>query len=154
MFVGFFYLLRSYGLKVSLQEWLTLLEALRQNLGDTTLTGFYNLCRYILVKSEADYDKLDAVFALYFKNIKTFEELPQEVWEWLADGERERALNDIPDMDFTEMGIKELLDLFQQRLEEQNEAHHGGNRWIGTGGDIAVWSWRLQPTRNQSWWRK
>lgn len=134
MFLGFFNLLRSYGLKVSTQEWMTLMQALEMDLGNSSLTGFYNLCRSILVKSEADYDTLDKVFALYFQNIKAFEELPEEVWEWLKDGELERALEDIPNIDFDDISISELLKQFQERLEEQNEAHHGGNRWIGTGG--------------------
>lgn len=134
MFLGFFNLLRSYGLKVSLNEWMTLMEALDKNLGESTLTGFYHLCRCILVKSEADYDTLDRVFAMYFKNIAEFEELPQEMWDWLNDGEIERALSEIPDMEFNELGIAELMKMFQERLAEQTEAHHGGNRWIGTGG--------------------
>ena len=133
MFLGFFNLLRSYGLKVSMQEWMTLMQALEMDLGNSTLTGFYHLCRSILVKSEADYDTLDKVFALYFKNIKEFEELPEEVWQWLENGELERALEDIPDIDFDDLSIAELMKMFQERLEEQNEEHHGGNRWIGTG---------------------
>ena len=72
MFLGFFNLLRSYGLKVSMQEWMSLMQALEMDLGNSTLTGFYHLCRCILVKSEADYDTLDKVFALYFKNIKSY----------------------------------------------------------------------------------
>lgn len=126
--------MRSYGLKVSMQEWMTLMQALEMDLGNSTLTGFYHLCRSILVKSEADYDTLDKVFALYFKNIKEFEELPEEVWQWLENGELERALEDIPDIDFDDLSIAELMKMFQERLEEQNEEHHGGNRWIGTGG--------------------
>lgn len=113
---------------------MTLMQALEMDLGNSTLTGFYHLCRSILVKSEADYDTLDKVFALYFKNIKEFEDLPEEVWEWLQNGELQRALDDIPNIDFDDISISELMKMFQERLEEQNEEHHGGNRWIGTGG--------------------
>ena len=35
----------------------------------STLTGFYDLCRAVLVKSEADYDKFDAAFLEYFKDV-------------------------------------------------------------------------------------
>ena len=126
MFLGFFSLLRSYGLKVSTQEWMTLMQALEMNLGESTLTGFYHLCRSILVKSEADYDTLDRVFALYFQNVKDFEDLPEDVWKWLENGELERALSDIPNIDFDDISIAELLKQFQERLEEQNEEHHGG----------------------------
>ena len=62
MFVGFFYLLRQRGFGVSLNEWMTLTEGLSLGLHRSTLTGFYDLCRAVLVKSEADYDKFDAAF--------------------------------------------------------------------------------------------
>ena len=33
---------------------------------------------------------------------------------------------------------EELIRYFLDRLKEQKEAHHGGNRWIGTGGTSPV----------------
>jgi uncharacterized protein with von Willebrand factor type A (vWA) domain len=59
MFTGFFYLLRAHGFRVSLNEWMTLIEGLMLDLQHDSLTGFYELCRAVLVKSEADYDKFD-----------------------------------------------------------------------------------------------
>jgi len=56
MFTSFFYLLRARGLKVSLNEWMSLIEALDKGLHHSSFTGFYYLCRAILVKSEADFD--------------------------------------------------------------------------------------------------
>ena len=38
---------------VSLNEWITLLEGMEKGLHHSSLTGFYQLCRAILVKSEA-----------------------------------------------------------------------------------------------------
>jgi hypothetical protein len=32
------------------------------------------------------------------------------------------------------LDLDELRRLFEERLAEQDEAHHGGNRWVGTGG--------------------
>jgi uncharacterized protein len=32
------------------------------------------------------------------------------------------------------MNWDELMDTLRKRLEEQKEEHHGGNKWIGTGG--------------------
>ena len=43
MFVEFFYLLRDRGLKISLNEWMTLLLGLEKGLHGSTLTGFYQL---------------------------------------------------------------------------------------------------------------
>ena len=48
MFTGFFYLLRSRGLDVSLNEWLALLEGCAKGLHRSSLTGFYRLCRAVL----------------------------------------------------------------------------------------------------------
>ncbi len=134
MFLEFFYLLRAKGLSVSINEWMTLIEALDKGLGESTLTGFYNLCRSILIKTEADYDKFDAVFAEYFKGIQTPEELPEEFWNWLNESDRERALDDRGDIENVARELEELLKMFQERINEQKEKHDGGNRWIGTGG--------------------
>ena len=40
------------------------------------------------------------------------------------------------------MGFEELLETFRKRLEEQDERHDKGNKWIGTGGTLALWSRR------------
>ena len=98
MFLEFFYLLRAKGLDVSINEWMLLVEALDKGLAESSLTGFYNLCRSILIKTEADYDKFDAVFAEYFKGIQTPEDLPEEFWKWLNESDRERALDDLGDV--------------------------------------------------------
>ena len=71
MFLDFFYLLRARGLDVSLNEWLSLIEALDKGLCESSLMNFYHLCRSILIKSESDYDKFDMVFAEYFQGIAT-----------------------------------------------------------------------------------
>ena len=134
MFLEFFYLLRAKGLDVSINEWMTLIEALDKGLADSSLTGFYNLCRSILIKTEADYDKFDAVFAEYFKGIETPEELPEEFWDWLNESDRERALDDLGDVQNFPKELEELLQMFQDRIREQKEKHDGGNYWIGTGG--------------------
>ncbi|MGI6737624.1 MAG: vWA domain-containing protein [Anaerovoracaceae bacterium] len=134
MFLDFFYLLRARGLKVSINEWMTLMEAMSKDLAHSSLTGFYHLCRSILVKTEADYDKLDAVFAEYFEGIETPEDLPQEFWDWLSEDELERDLDDKPGMDRFVEELDELMKMFHERIEEQKEKHSGGNYWIGTGG--------------------
>jgi len=62
--------MRSNGLNISTTEWLTLMDALDKDLAHSNFTDFYYLCRTIFVKNEGDYDKLDASFLEYFKNIK------------------------------------------------------------------------------------
>ena len=134
MFLQFFYLLRAKGLSVTLNEWLTLIEAMDKGLAGSSLTGFYHLCKSILVKSETEFDKFDAVFAEYFRGISTPEDLPDEFWNWLNEDVRERDINDKTVMDDFLLELDELLKRFQERMEEQKERHDGGNYWIGTGG--------------------
>lgn len=69
MFDEFFYLLRQYGLDVSTTEWLTVQQALSLGLHRSSLTGFYDLCRAILCKSESEYDKFDQAFEEYFYDV-------------------------------------------------------------------------------------
>ena len=54
MFLEFFYLLRAKGLEVSINEWMTLMEALDKGLAHSSFLSFYYLCRSILIKTEAD----------------------------------------------------------------------------------------------------
>lgn len=136
MFVGFFYLLRTRGFGVSLNEWMTLMEGLLLNLHSATLTGFYDLCRAVLVKTEADYDKFDKVFLEYFEGIPFEEELPDELMDWL--NKPQNALEEfrafLKTQGYEPKEIDEILKMFEERLKEQTEEHNGGSYWIGTGG--------------------
>ena len=85
MFDAFFYLLRQYGLDVSTTEWLTVQQALSLGLHRSSLTGFYDLCRAILCKSESEYDKFDQAFEEYFYDVfytatgRLRDDLPEDV---------------------------------------------------------------------------
>lgn len=136
MFTSFFYLLRARGLKVSLNEWMSLIEALDKGLHGSSFTGFYYLCRSVLVKSEADFDKFDGAFLEYFKDIEFTDELPQELLDWLEnpkekpgeDFDMERAMQN------EHLSQEEIQRMFLERLKEQHEEHNGGSYWVGTGG--------------------
>lgn len=133
MFIKFMYALRGAGLKVSLDEWLVLMEALDAGLAGNSLMEFYYLARNILVKRESDYDKFDMGFMEYFRNIQTISDLPPEFMEWLSQDELERDLADMPE-GLKKHDLNELLQMFRERLKEQKEKHDGGNYWVGTGG--------------------
>lgn len=137
MFIDFMLCLRAEGLDVSLDEWLSLMEALDQGLAAGSLLEFYYLCRNVLVKTEADYDKFDQAFAKYFQGVESSGQLPEELWNWLNEGELERDINDRPDW-AKKYGFEELMNMFRERLAEQKEKHDGGNYWIGTGGTSAM----------------
>ena len=83
MFAAFFYLLRQRGLHVSLNEWMTLLEGMEKGLHHSTLTGFYHLCRAIVVKNETEFDHFDLIFLEFFKNVPYTGELPEDLLDWL-----------------------------------------------------------------------
>jgi len=137
VFTEFFYTLRDKGLAVSQNEWLCLMEALDKGLCGPSLVDFYFLCRTVLVKSEAEYDKFDLAFASYFQGIESTEEIPEEVWDWLQkvdETSREELMARLAALGNTELSLEELQEMLRARLEEQKERHSGGNYWIGTGG--------------------
>lgn len=134
MFTEFYYYLKNFGVPVSFNEWQDLMEALDQGMAGSSLTGFYYLCRALLVKTEAHYDRFDLAFASYFQDIEAVEGLPEKIWEWLN--------REVPPLEVTEamrrnhqqLDIEEMKRMLAERLAEQTEQHHGGNRWVGTGG--------------------
>ena len=133
MFTDFFYLLRLRGLRVSLQEWQTLLQGLSLGLHRSTLTGFYQLARAVLVHTESDFDKFDQVFLEYFQNIKHFDELPPELEDWLSTP-IDPVEYDPAKLSHLGLDIDEIRRMFEERLKEQHERHDGGTHWVGTGG--------------------
>lgn len=136
MLISFFYLLRSRGLDITPDEWMTLLEGLSLGLHQSSLTGFYQLCRAVLVKSEADFDRFDQVFLEFFKDVPYGGELPQELLDWLnrPSEDLHRTLEELKGLGFPDETIEELLKKLEERLKEQTEEHNGGNYWVGTQG--------------------
>ena len=136
MFVAFFYLLRQRGLDVSPNEWMTLLEGMEKGLHKSSLTGFYHLCRAIVVKSEVEFDRFDQVFLEFFKDIPFNGELPEEMLEWLEHPSEDlkRPIEELMTAGFPDETMEELLKLLQERLEEQDAEHNGGSKWVGTQG--------------------
>lgn len=136
MFTAFFYLLRARGLKVSLNEWMSLVEALDKGLHHSSFTGFYYLCRSILVKSEADFDKFDGAFLEFFKDMKMTDELPKELLDWLENPQEKpgKEFDMARAMANERLSHQEIQKRFLERLEEQKEEHNGGSYWVGTGG--------------------
>ena len=136
MFASFFYLLRSRGLDVSLNEWMTLMEAMDKGLHHSTLTGFYHLCRAIVVKNETEFDRFDQVFLEFFRDVPYQGELPEELLDWLNHPSEDlaRTIEELRAQGFPEESLSELLRLLEERLKEQTEEHNGGNYWVGTQG--------------------
>ena len=139
MLIDFFYTLRAAKLPVSVKEYLTLLEALQQQVVGPgseacSLDDFYFLSRLILVKDEKHYDKFDRAFGAYFKGVELLTDFTKDVpLDWL-EKILQKELTPEQKAAIEKMGWDELMETLKKRLEGQKERHEGGNKWIGTGG--------------------
>ena len=140
MLIEFFYTLRAAKLPVSVREFLTLLEALQASVvgpGEPdacSMDDFYYLARTTLVKDEKHFDKFDRAFGAYFSGVEAMAEILKDIpADWLRQI-LEKELSDEERAAIEAMGWDELMETLKKRLDEQKEAHHGGNKWIGTGG--------------------
>lgn len=147
MLIDFLYELRKRKLKVSTHEWQALMEALALGLHDSSLDGFYHLCRAVCVKDITEYDAYDEAFLAYFHDVHVDAlALTEELLGWLADPTQLGALTDEQRRMFEAMDLDRLREQFAQRLAEQKERHDRGNRWIGTGGTSPFGSHGKHPT--------
>ncbi len=147
MLVSFFFALREGGLKVSITEFLMLLELLKQRLIRFDVEEFYYLARASLVKDESLYDRFDRVFSAHFKGIETLfgpegADIPEE---WLRK-QFELGLSEEEKAQVEAMGgWEKLMETLKKRLEEQDERHQGGSKWIGTGGTSPFGAYGYNP---------
>ena len=145
MFIQFFYQLRDCGIPVSPTAFLTLQRALATGLIHS-LDAFYTAARAILVKSERYFDLYDQVFAHHFEgaDLPDPEEFELDeiarmlLHEWLKDSGALAEALDVDEFELAGMTPEELIQYFKERLKEQDGAHHGGSKWIGTGGTSPV----------------
>jgi uncharacterized protein len=147
MLVSFFFELRHSGVPVTITEFLTLLEALRERVAWVSAQDFYYLARTCLVKDERHYDRFDRVFAETFEGAeKVFAELMAQVpAEWLK-ALTERTLTEEEKRKVEALGgWEKLLETLRERLREQQERHQGGNKWIGTGGTSPFGAYGYNP---------
>ena len=134
MLINFFYHLRAARLPVSVNELLTLLAALKKDVIRPSIDEFYFLSRATLVKDEAHYDRFDRAFGEFFNGVQTSLGLAKEIPdEWFKDLlQREFTAEELAKLE--KLGFDKLMEEFRKRLEEQDGAHHGGSKWIGSGG--------------------
>lgn len=137
MLLDFFYHLRSHRLPVSVNEYLTLLGALKSGVMPPTLDDFYHLSRMTLVKDETLFDRFDQAFGAFYRQIEARLPADKDIpLDWLIK-EFQKHLSPEEKAAIEKHGWDKLMALFKQRLEEQKERHAGGNKWIGTGGTSA-----------------
>ena len=136
MFVNFFHELKRNSVPVSLREYLSLLEALDAEVIEHEVEDFYYLSRAALVKDERNLDKFDRVFGEVFKGLESLgegeiAEIPEDWLKTLT----EKFLTEEEKAEIEALGgWEKIMEELKKRLEEQDERHEGGNKWIGTGG--------------------
>jgi len=135
MFLDYFYYIKEI-LPVSITEFMTLLEALNKGLVKN-MVEFYYVSRSILCKNEHHFDIYDIAFANFFKDasLKFPEEIQQEIWEWLNKDIKILQLPAIVEKLFPNMSEEELEEKFRKLLEEQDQEHNFGDKFIGTQGE-------------------
>lgn len=147
MFVNLFMELRDAGVPVSLREYLTLLEGMDKDVVSQDVNDFYFLSRATLVKDERHLDKFDRVFGHVFKGLESgidpmTVEIPEE---WL----RKMAEKYLTPEEKAEIetlgGWDKLMETLMERLKEQQGQHHGGSKWIGTGGTSPFGAYGYNP---------
>ena len=147
MLIPFFYMLREGGMKTSITELLTLLEAMKRGVAGTSVDDFYYLARAALVKDESQLDRFDRIFAAYFKGVEdTFGDLFQTIpEEWLRH-QAELVLSEEERAQIEALGgFEELMQALRERVEEQDDRHEGGSKWIGTAGTSPFGAYGFNP---------
>jgi uncharacterized protein with von Willebrand factor type A (vWA) domain len=120
MLIDFFYTLREARLPVSVKEYLTLIEALRERVVAPSLDEFYYLARLTLVKDERYFDKFDEAFGAYFRGVQTLAQAAFDIpSEWLKK-RLERELSAEEKAQIEAMGgLDKLMERLKQLFEEQ-----------------------------------
>ena len=137
MFLDFFLLLKQHALPVSIGEYLSLLEGLKRQIIGFSTEEFYYLSRTALIKNEMHYDLFDRLFGQYFKNAET---VPAQILDanlppdWFKNALTNELTEEEREAIEKMGGLEALFERFQKLLDEQDERHDGGNKWIGTGG--------------------
>ncbi|MEC7256764.1 MAG: VWA domain-containing protein, partial [Pseudomonadota bacterium] len=150
MFLPFFENLRKAGVPVSLREFLSFLEGMKDGLATYDVEAFYYLARVTMVKDERNLDKFDQAFAASFKGLEeiSFEQVLEAVdlpEDWLRKMS-EKHLTDAEKAEIEALGgFEKLMETLRERLREQQKRHQGGNKWIGTGGTSPFGAYGYNP---------
>ena len=147
MFLAFFTELRAAKVPVTLREYLTLLEALDQDLAEKSVEDFYYLSRACLVKDERNLDKFDRVFGQVFKGLESLgqaleaAEIPEEWLRKLA----ERYLTEEEKSADRGDGLGQAVRDAERASEGTEGPPQGGSKWIGTGGTSPFGAYGYNP---------
>ena len=94
---------------------------------------FYRLARLCLVKDERLFDRFDLAFATWIGSGPPEGAEVQLPQSWFA----ERLMHELDAQErarLEALGWDELMKALADRLRDQDAPHHGGSKWIGSGG--------------------
>ena len=136
---GFILRLREYGVPVSLTDAIDFYRGMERGLAPD-LDSLFLFARLSFVRRVEHMDPYERAFAFHFYGIdlpRVGEGDPEllntpQFREWLAQAVRK---GELPPHALWSMTPEELMKRFWETMKKQMEEHHGGSRWIGTGGN-------------------
>ncbi|HEX9941979.1 MAG TPA: hypothetical protein VGG03_08185 [Thermoanaerobaculia bacterium] len=136
---GFILRLREYGVPVSMTDAIDFYQGMERGLAPD-LDSLFLFARLSFVRRVEHMDAYERAFAFHFYGI----DLPRvavgdpellntpQFKEWLREAVRK---GELPPHALWTLSPDELMKRFWETVRKQMEAHHGGSRWIGTGGN-------------------
>src|SRR5215475_12957949 len=136
---GFILLLRDYCVPVSLTHSIDFYRGMERALAPD-LDSLFVFARLCFVRRVEHMDAYERAFAFHFYGIdipRVAEGDPEllntpQFRQWLKEAIRK---GELPPQALWTFPPGELMKRFWETLRKQMEAHHGGSRWIGTGGN-------------------
>ena len=136
---GFILRLRDYGVPVSLTDSIDFYRGMERGLAPD-LDSLFVFARLCFVRRVEHMDAYERAFAFHFYGIdipRVAEGDPEllntpQFRQWLKEAIRK---GELPPQALWTFPPGELMKRFWETLRKQMEEHHGGSRWIGTGGN-------------------
>ena len=136
---GFIVRLREYGVPASMTDTLDFYKGLEKGLAPD-LESLFLFARLCFVRRVEHMDDFERAFLFHFFGIDVPRVAPgdpellntPQFREWLKQAIQQ---GELPPQALWTMSQDELMRRFWETLQKQMEEHHGGSRWIGTGGN-------------------
>src|ERR1700709_1469533 len=136
---GFILRLRDYGVPASLTDTLDFYRGMERGLAPD-LDSLFLFARLCFVRRVEHMDAYERAFAFHFYGIdlpRVAEGDPElldtpQFRRWLKEAIRK---GELPPQALWTFPPGELMKRFWETVRQQMEEHHGGSRWVGTGGN-------------------
>jgi uncharacterized protein len=136
---GFILRLREYGVPVSMTDAVDFYKGMERGLAPD-LDSLFLFARLSFVRRVEHMDAYERAFAFHFYGLdlpRVAEGDPElfntpQFREWLKEAVRK---GELPPHALWTLPPDELMKRFWETVKKQAEAHHGGSRWVGTGGN-------------------